>query len=77
MNITEKTILVLLTGLTLTACNPSDMKKAKQNYACDGKGGVYRYVILGKTTCRDGSLMEWEDLILPPKYYPERENKHE
>ena len=73
----KKTILTLMTGLALTACSPSNMSKAKQDFACKDKGGVYHYVVINNTICRDGSEARWKNLILPPEYYPETSIENE
>ena len=68
-------ILSVLILLLLTAgCTPDSMGKAKQDFACKDKGGVYKYVReLSKAKCQDGTLVDgWYDLTLTPEYYPER-----
>ena len=71
MNTTEKTTLALVAGLALTACSPNSLDKAKQDFACKDKGGVYSYAVINNAICKDGSDVRWRDLIVPPEYYPE------
>jgi len=77
MSTTEKTTLILMSGLALTACSPSNMSKAKQDFACEGRGGVYHYAVINNAVCKDGSYVRWKNLILPPEYYPDTNIKEE
>jgi len=77
MSTTEKTILALVTGLALTACNHNSLDKAKQDFACKDKGGVYSYAEINNTVCKDGSYLRWRDLVIPPEYYPDTNIKEE
>ena len=79
-----KIVVALLAGsLALAGChperNPTDMQKAKQDFVCKDKGGVYKYMPPAyKAHCRDGSFVDdWRQVILTPEYYPEAEDKSE
>lgn len=64
-------ICLLPIVLIVSGCIPNSLDKAKQNQVCEERGGVYGYVSeIYKVTCRDGSLHEWDEVILKPKHYP-------
>jgi hypothetical protein len=70
-----KIVLSLLISL-LAGCTPSPMDKAKQNFACKDKGGVYEYTITNKVSCMNGGYVtNWGDVTLTIDYYPKEGNK--
>lgn len=63
--------LILISSLLLAACSPIDpLERARQDQACEDKGGVYRYAILDPVTCRNGQSVKFSYSILKEKYYP-------
>ena len=50
------------------------MDKAKQDFVCKDRGGVYEYVILNTAHCRDGSgVSYWSNVTLTEEFYPKPE----
>lgn len=70
-----KSLVILFTVVLLAGCtdkNIDSMSKAKQDFACKDKGGVYKYVtVLHRAHCMDGDYVDrWSHLILPKEFYP-------
>jgi hypothetical protein len=69
-----KIVLITIVALLITSCTRTNMQKARQDFVCKDKGGVYKYANNPfKVMCRDGIYTEWIDVTLPPEYYPKGE----
>lgn len=61
--------ILSLTGCTDTSKDP--MNKAKQDFACKDRGGVYSYQDVLYLKCNNGeSEKYWRSVVLTPEYYP-------
>ena len=49
----NKVLISLVSISLLSGCSPTPMDKAKQDFVCKDRGGVYEYVILNTARCRD------------------------
>lgn len=59
----------LVSGCYDTSKDP--MSKAKQDYVCKDKGGVYSYQSWLHLRCKNGEVeRSWRNAILSPEYYP-------
>lgn len=62
-------IAFLSTGCTDTSKDP--MNKAKQDFACKDRGGVYSYQDVLYLKCNNGENEKyWRRVVLTPEYYP-------
>jgi len=69
-------MFIAVLSIALCGCNPSLMDKAKQDFSCKDKGGVYEYTITNLVICRNGdSVRGWSASILTPDFYPDKEVK--
>lgn len=58
----------------VTGCTPTNMQKAKQDFVCKDKGGVYLYArfTIGYAECKNGELVDnWNSMIITEEFYPE------
>ena len=70
----DKMLILLVSIILLSGCSPTPMDKAKQDFVCKDKGGVYEYVILNNAYCRNGrSVSNWGDITLTEEFYPKPE----
>ena len=61
--------ILSLTGCTDTSKDP--MNKAKQDFACKDRGGVYSYQESLHLRCNNGEIeRNWRGVVLTPEYYP-------
>lgn len=62
-------IAFLSTGCTDTSKDP--MNKAKQDFACKDRGGVYSYQLYLPLVCNNGEMENsWRGVVLTHEYYP-------
>lgn len=67
-------VLALSITFLSTGCNDTSkdpMNKAKQDFACKDRGGVYRYQESLHLRCNNGEIeRNWRGVVLTPDYYP-------
>ena len=69
-------VFIAALSIALCGCSPSPMDKAKQDFSCKDKGGVYEYTITNSVICRNGDgVRGWSESILTPDFYPDKEVK--
>lgn len=69
-------VFIAALSIALCGCSPSPMDKAKQDFSCKDKGGVYEYTITSLVICRNGDgVRGWGASILTPDFYPDKEVK--
>ncbi len=74
----NKVLISLVSIILLSGCSPTPMDKAKQDFVCKDRGGVYKYVISTTAHCRDGSrVRNWYNVTLTEEFYPKPERTNE
>ncbi len=67
-------VLALSITFLSTGCNDTSkdpMNKAKQDFACKDRGGVYSYQESLHLRCNNGEIEKnWRGVVLTPEYYP-------
>lgn len=67
-------VLALSITFLSTGCNDTSkdpMNKAKQDFACKDRGGVYSYQDVLHLKCNNGeNEKNWRGVVLTPEYYP-------
>ena len=69
-------ILLLMVVMLLSSCMESNsLDKSRMDFVCSDKGGVYKYssVIHSLVQCRDCSWHNFNKVVLPPEFYPDKE----
>lgn len=70
----NKVLISLVSIVLLSGCSPTPMDKAKQDFVCKDKGGVYKYTVLNNAHCRNGKgVSYWGDVTLTEEFYPKPE----
>ena len=71
-----KYLIVALSFMVLTGCGASDLDKARSEYACKDKGGVYRNgSVWVPIQCNNGETMERPRVIGEETYWVKK-NEH-
>ena len=72
----EMKILLLVASMVLSGCfESSPIDKSRMDFVCSDKGGVYEYGTLthSHVQCRDGSWQGFNKVVIPPEFYPDKE----